>query len=60
MLDATTDANMPHTIENALDDAAISLVERNDQMGFYSFRVGELSTVICVDVGRLPHSDEAK
>jgi hypothetical protein len=51
---------MAWTIDKALDDDLIHLENRNDDLGVYEFRVGELDTIVSVDIGRLPSSDEAK
>lgn len=50
---------MPWTIDNALENDTIHIVERDDAMGFYSFTVGTLSTVVTVEVSRLPNSENA-
>lgn len=50
---------MPWTIDNALNDDLLDIVERNDEYGEYAFRVGELETVVTVTVRRLPQSEQA-
>ena len=49
---------MAYTIEAALADQDITLIEQNDAMGEYVFTIGELETTVIVTLRRLPH-DEA-
>ena len=51
---------MAYTIERALDDKLIELVNRNDDLGIYKFRVGVLDTIVTVEIGRLPASERAR
>ena len=48
------------TIDSALDDDLIHLIARNDDMGIYEFRVGELKTIVTVEVGRSPSSERGR
>ncbi|TPK70774.1 hypothetical protein FJ527_28275 [Mesorhizobium sp. B2-4-18] len=51
---------MAWTLDNALEDGSISIVERNDAWGVYKFRVGSLSPVVTVILCRSPVSDETR
>jgi hypothetical protein len=51
---------MAYTIEKALDDDLIELVNRNDDLGIYEFRVGVLDTIVTVEIGCLPTSERAR
>jgi hypothetical protein len=51
---------MAWTIDEALDDDLIHLDNRNDDLGVYEFRVGELSKIVTVLLSRLPTSDRAR
>ncbi|WPZ30778.1 hypothetical protein T8A63_07385 [Sulfitobacter sp. OXR-159] len=46
-------------IEDALDDDLITIVHRDDDLGVYEFRVGELQAIVTVQVSRLPTSERA-
>jgi len=48
---------MAHTIETALADPDISLIEQNDAMGEYIFTIGEIETPVIVTIRRLPHDE---
>lgn len=50
---------MAWTIENALEDDLVDIVNRDDHLGIYEFRLGGLETVVSVQVSRLPDSNEA-
>jgi hypothetical protein len=41
---------MAWTIDSALNDKDITVVERDDGFGSYSLRIGELSTVVSVEL----------
>ena len=51
--------NMAWTIDDALDDSLIEIVNRDDSLGIYEFRLGQLDTIVSVQVSRLPGSDKA-
>lgn len=51
---------MAWTIESALDDKDIEIVNRNDDLGVYEFTVGELSPVVTVTVSLLPDGRRAR
>ena len=51
---------MPWTLDKALDDDLITFTHRHDALGYYEFRVGNLKTVVTVQVSRLPKSEEAR
>jgi len=51
---------MPHTIDNALDDELIEVVERDDGFGEYAIRLGELETVITIQLRRLVGSEHTE
>ena len=50
---------MAWTLDTALDDESINVINRNDHLGVYEFRLGDLETVVTIQVTRLPASDEA-
>lgn len=45
---------MPYTVEGALDDHDLTVVDRNDEMGEYVVRIGSLSTPVVISLRRLP------
>ncbi len=51
---------MPHTLDSALDDDLISILTRYDDMGIFEVRVGELDTIVTIDLGRFISSDQTK
>ena len=51
---------MPWTIDKALDDPDIEVVDRHDEMGSYAIKVGSLSPVITIELGRFMNSDTTK
>lgn len=50
---------MPWTIDSALDDRDIEILNRDDEMGICEFRIGVLKTVISIQVTRLPGKERA-
>lgn len=62
MLPVATDGHglMAWTIDAALADQHITVTERNDEWGQYSFRLGELDTEITVWLCRSPVSEETR
>lgn len=51
---------MPHTIDDALSDPLVTVVERDDEIGWYTIRLGDLKTNVSIDLGRLQTSDRTK
>jgi hypothetical protein len=51
---------MAWTIEKALNDDLIHIVNRDDELGVYEFRVGDIETIVTVEIGRLPTSERAR
>jgi hypothetical protein len=54
------EAQMMFTLESALDDDSITIIERNDSWGLYRFQVGMLKTIVSVKLCRSPVSDETR
>ena len=50
---------MAWTIDSALDDDLINDLIRYDKIGTYEFRIGDLDTIVTVEVSRLPAREEA-
>jgi hypothetical protein len=53
-------AIMAWTIEKALEDKNVHLINRNDELGIYEFRIGELKTIITVNVVLSPSGERVK
>jgi hypothetical protein len=51
---------MPYTIDSALERDLIEIVDRNDDFGSFTIRVGELETPVTIDIGRFLTSENAK
>jgi len=51
---------VPYTFDSALDDDLITVVDRNDEMGSYAVKVGELETTVFIEIGRFMSSDTTK
>ena len=51
---------MAWTFDEALADDLVTVVTRDDSVGTFEFRVGELETVITVELGRFMDSDWTK
>lgn len=45
---------MSSRLDDVLENELITVVERNDGMGNYTIRLGELETMISIDLGRTP------
>lgn len=48
---------MAYSIETALADKDITLIEQNDAMGEYVLTIGQLETPVVVTIRRLPHDE---
>ena len=48
---------MPWTLDNALEDDLITVVDRDDSAGFYEVRVGDLNIVVAIKLSRHLDSD---
>ena len=42
---------MPHTIDSALDDDLVTVLERHDDMGSFAITIGSLDTPIFIELG---------
>lgn len=51
---------MAWSIDKALEDDLITVLDRNDDIGSYSIRVGSLQTMVHIDLGRLLTSNHVK
>jgi hypothetical protein len=51
---------MPWTMDSALEDDLVTVVDRNDDIGSYAIQIGELQTIIFIDLGRLVTNDQVK
>jgi hypothetical protein len=51
---------MAYTFDSALNDDLVTVVTRRDAMGIFEVRVGELETLITIDLGRFMDSDKTK
>jgi hypothetical protein len=51
---------MAYTFDSALDDDLVTVVTRHDAMGTFEVRLGELETLITIDLGRFMDSDKTK
>lgn len=51
---------MPWTLDNALDDELVTVIDRHDDIGNYSIKIGKLETIVEIDLGRLLTSDRVK
>ena len=51
---------MPHTLDSALEDPDITVLQRDDHLGFFEVRVGGLNPVVTIDLARALGSNETK
>jgi hypothetical protein len=51
---------MPWTLDKALDDDLVTVIDRHDDMGSYSIRLASLQTIISIELGRFLTSDKTK
>ncbi len=51
---------MSHTIESALDDDLVTVIERNDDLGEYVIRLSELETIVTVRLARFMTSNRTR
>jgi hypothetical protein len=54
------EATMPYTLDSALDDDLITVVNRNDSMGLYEVRIGTLKKIVSIELGRFLDSEWTK
>jgi len=47
------------TLDSALDDDLVTVLDRHDDIGSYAIKIGVLNTVVYIDLGRLLTSDAA-
>ena len=45
---------MPYTIDSALDHDLVTLVTRRDDFGIYELRIGDLETLVTIELGKTP------
>ncbi|RAI54715.1 hypothetical protein [Roseicella frigidaeris] len=51
---------MAFTVDEALGDDLIHVIDRHDEAGTFTFRLGELKTPITVEIGRFQSSEHTK
>src|ERR1700688_4063560 len=51
---------MTYTLDSALDDDLVTVVDRHDDLGSYAIQIGTIETIIYIDLGRLLTSDRVK
>lgn len=51
---------MSWTFDSALEDDLITVLERDDQMGEFAVRVGELDTIVIISLGRFMNGEMTK
>lgn len=51
---------MPWDFDEALADPLVRVVNRIDEMGTFEIQIGDLETIITIELGRLMDSDETK
>ena len=51
---------MAYTFDSALNDDLVTVVTRLDSRGIFEIRIGELETLVTIDLGRVMDSDETK
>ncbi len=51
---------MPWTFDSALDDVLVAVLERDDEMGYFALRIGELDTIVTVSLGRFMNGETTK
>ena len=51
---------MAFTVDEALDDDLIHVIDRHDEVGTFTVRLGSLETPITIELGRFQSSEETK
>ncbi len=51
---------MAYTFDDVLDDELVTVVERNDEMGEFVVRIGNLETPVSIELGRFMTSERTK
>ncbi|MGO9769533.1 MAG: hypothetical protein ACLPSW_08275 [Roseiarcus sp.] len=51
---------MAHIFDDALSDDLVTVVTRNDSMGTFDVQIGELETIVTIDLGRFMDCDRTK
>jgi hypothetical protein len=51
---------LPYTVDGVLEDDLVTVLDRNDDIGSYSVRIGSLRTIVHIDLGKLLTSDHIK
>ena len=51
---------MMHIFDRALEDPLITVVNRVDEMGIFEITIGELETIVTIELGRYMNSDTTK
>jgi hypothetical protein len=51
---------MPHTIESALQDDLVTVLDRHDDMGSFAINIGMLDTPVFIELGRFLTDDRIK
>jgi hypothetical protein len=51
---------MPHTIDSALDDELVTVLDRHDESGSFAVTIGALDTPVFIELGRFLTTDQVK
>jgi hypothetical protein len=51
---------MPYTIDEILSNPLLDVVDRHDDIGSFAFRIGKLTTIVFIELGRYRNSNETK
>lgn len=51
---------MLRTLDDALKDDLITVLSRDDSLGIYEIRIGDLETVVTIELGRFLDSERTK
>lgn len=51
---------MLYTINEILSNPLLEVLDRHDDMGSFAIRLGELQTIVCIELGRYRRSDTTK
>lgn len=51
---------MAYKFDEVLDDELVTVVERNDEMGEFVVRIGDLETLVSIELGRFMTSERTK
>ena len=51
---------MPWTFDSALDDSDVTVLSRDDDAGIFEVQIGDLETIVTIELGRFLKSDRTK